>query len=87
MYNDIAKRDEEVHGMDRASVGIELRRLRGDRTAREVAQAVGISTSTLLMYENGYRNPRDDIKVDLAKFYGVSIADIFYADNIAKRDD
>lgn len=73
--------------MDKISNGIKLRNLRGDRTAKSVAQAVGISTSTLLMYENGYRNPRDDIKAELAKYYGISVADIFYTKDIATRDD
>ena len=61
--------------------GKKLRELRGDKTAREVSEAVGISESALLMYERGDRNPRDDIKISLAKYYGVGIADIFYADN------
>ena len=30
------------------------------------------------MYENGQRIPRDDIKVKLARFYGVSVEYLFY---------
>ena len=37
--------------------GKRLRQLRGDRPACEVASAVGISESALLMYERGERNP------------------------------
>lgn len=58
--------------------GKRLRELRGDKSAREVSDAVGISESSLLMYERGERNPRDDVKVQLAKYYGVSVADIFF---------
>lgn len=44
----------------------------------EVAKAVGISISTLQMYENGQRIPRDNIKIKLANFYGVTVQTIFF---------
>lgn len=65
--------------MDIIENGKKLRRLRGDRTAKEVAEAIGISESALLMYERGERNPRDDVKELIARFYGENIATIFYA--------
>ena len=61
-----------------------LRELRGDKPAKEVADAVGISESALLMYERGERNPRDDIKVRLAEHYNVGVGDIFYPNNFTK---
>lgn len=67
--------------------GLELRRLRGGRPVREVADAVGISESALRMVELGQRNPRDDTKIKLAKYYGVSVQDIFFRDDIAKSDN
>jgi len=45
----------------------------------EVAAAVGISVSSLGMYETGARMPRDEVKLNLAKFYGRSVNDIFFA--------
>lgn len=52
--------------------------LRGDRTQKEVSKAIGISTSTLGMYETGERIPRDEIKKKIAKYYGVSIEYLFF---------
>lgn len=52
--------------------------LRGKRTREEVAKAVGISLSAMAMYENGYRIPRDEIKIKLANYYGVSVEQIFF---------
>ncbi|PGU99209.1 transcriptional regulator, partial [Bacillus cereus] len=37
--------------------------LRNEKSREEVARAVGISVSTLQMYENGQRIPRDNIKI------------------------
>ena len=66
--------------------GERLRNLRGNRSAREVADSVGISESALLMYERGERNPRDDIKIGLAHYYHVGVGDIFFPDNFTKRE-
>ena len=42
--------------------GMRLRAARGETPRKEVCQAVGISLSALMMYENGKRSPRDAIK-------------------------
>ncbi|MGH0800783.1 helix-turn-helix transcriptional regulator [Bacillus cereus] len=52
--------------------------LRNKKSREEVARAVGISVSTLQMYENGQRIPRDNIKIKLANFYGVTVQKIFF---------
>lgn len=57
-----------------------LRSARGNRRREIVAAAVGISVSTLTAYENGTRNPRDDIKRALAKHYGLSVGELFFAE-------
>jgi transcriptional regulator with XRE-family HTH domain len=67
--------------------GKKLRELRGERSVREVSDAVGISESALLMYERGERNPRDDIKESLAEYYSVGVGDIFYPNSFTKRED
>ena len=51
--------------------------LRGDRSQNEVATAVGVSVSAIAMYESGQRIPRDEIKIRIAEYYGVGVADIF----------
>lgn len=64
--------------MNNMEAGAKMRQLRGDTPAKQIADAIGISESALLMYERGERNPRDDIKVKIANHYGVGIGDIFY---------
>jgi transcriptional regulator with XRE-family HTH domain len=59
-------------------IGARLRELRGSKSITEVADAIGIAQSTLSMYENGERIPRDSIKIKLAKYYGVSIETLFF---------
>lgn len=72
--------------MNLEQTGIKLRQLRGDKPARTVADAIGVSESALLMYERGERNPRDDIKVKIAQYYCVGIGDIFYPDNFTNSE-
>ncbi|WP_071530394.1 MULTISPECIES: helix-turn-helix domain-containing protein [Selenomonas] len=63
---------------NRPRIAERLRDLRGRRTIKEVSNACGISPSTLSMYENGERVPRDEVKIRLAKFYSVSVESIFF---------
>ena len=56
-----------------------LRKLRGNKSRQEVAEACGISVSALAMYEAGERVPRDEIKIKLAKYYTRSVNYIFFA--------
>ncbi len=64
--------------MNYERVAQNLIRLRNEKSREEVANAVGISVSTLQMYENGQRIPRDNIKIKLANFYGVTVQKIFF---------
>lgn len=66
--------------MNKKRIGEKLKKLRGEQNLVTVAKAVGISPSAISMYENGERIPRDNVKVKLAKYYGVSVASIFFAD-------
>ena len=63
---------------NRIRIAEKLRDLRGRRTVKEVADACNVSPSTLSMYENGERVPRDEVKIRLAKFYSVSVESIFF---------
>ena len=62
--------------------GERLTALRGSKSREEVAIANKISVSALAMYELGQRNPRDDIKVSLAEYYGVHVSDIFFPEKV-----
>lgn len=64
--------------MDRKKIGQRLIGLRGARMREEVAAACKISLSALIMYELGQRSPRDEIKIRLAHFYGVTVQHIFF---------
>lgn len=55
-----------------------LKRLRGDKTRKEVAAAVGITERALKSYELGDRIPRDDVKQKLANYYGESVTYLFF---------
>lgn len=58
--------------------GKRLVELRGERSQSEVANAIGIATSTLGMYETEQRIPRDSIKIVLARYYGTTVQEIFF---------
>lgn len=61
------------------AIGQKLVELRGARTRDEVAVAIGVSRTAIQMYENGQRIPRDSIKVKLARYYNVSVAELFFS--------
>ena len=71
----------EKYIVDGKAIGSRLRSLRGDKTIDEVANDVGISRSALNMYELGERIPRDTKKLQLAKYYGISIEELFFSKN------
>lgn len=58
--------------------GQKLKELRGKTPRQIVASATGISVSALAMYEAGERNPRDEVKIALARYYGKQVSDIFF---------
>lgn len=68
--------------MNRVESGKRLQELRTQRGMSRAAlgQAIGVSETAVQYYEAGERTPRDDIKVKIASLFGVSILDLFYAD-------
>lgn len=66
--------------MDRVKIGKRLIELRGEKTREEVAYFTKISCKSLESYERGYRMAMDCAKQRLARYYGVSVDSIFYAD-------
>ena len=55
-----------------------LRKLRGRKSVSTIAKEVGISDSAWSMYDQGQRIPRDEIKVRLCNFFGVSPVTLFF---------
>lgn len=60
------------------STGAKLKQLRGDMTQQEAAAGIGITKSALAMYERDERVPRDEVKIRIAKYYGVSVMVLFF---------
>lgn len=60
------------------STGAKLKALRGGKTQQEIADSIGITKSSLAMYERDERVPRDEVKVRIAAFFGVSISFLFF---------
>ena len=58
--------------------------LRGTRTQEEVANGLGIATSTLGMYETERRVPRDSIKMRISEYYQEPVQCIFFNQNVTK---
>ena len=64
--------------MDVERIGKTLIELRGDKTQIQVANDLNISDAALSAYEQGTRIPRDEVKIRIAKYYGVSVESIFF---------
>lgn len=67
---------------DAKEIGRRLRELRGNRTLEEAANGAGVGQSALTMYELGQRIPRDEAKIRLAKYYGVTVDALFFASEL-----
>ena len=57
-----------------------LRELRGDASQEAAAASVGVTKSAWAMYERGERVPRDAVKVRIARHFGMTVEELFYAD-------
>lgn len=69
-------------------IGKKLRKARGNIPSKKVAESIGISDAAIRMYETGHRIPRDEVKIKLADFYGMTVQELFFDakcnDNVAK---
>lgn len=68
-----------------AEIGAELKALRGNKPREEVALAVGVTVSSIAMYEAGARLPRDDTKMALARYFGKSVGDLFFGEAVHQK--
>ena len=64
--------------MNKRIIGKRLMELRAGKRRKKVANELGISESALRMYETGQRIPRDEIKIKIADYYGLSVQEIFF---------
>lgn len=64
--------------IDVTEIGRRLRALRGDRTIEKVSVDTGLGVSALTMYELGKRMPRDEAKIVLARYYNVTVDELFF---------
>ena len=55
---------------------------RGSKSQKEVAYALGISVSAMSMYESGERNPRDELKVKMARYYKTTVGHLFFGEKV-----
>ena len=55
-----------------------LRDLRGEKTQEEIARAIGITKSSWAMYERGERTPRDEVIIQIAKYFGKTVQEVFF---------
>jgi transcriptional regulator with XRE-family HTH domain len=65
-----------------SEVGPRLRRARGERTLREVAELTGISTSTLSRLEAGLRKPTLELLLPLTQAYRVPLDELVGAPEV-----
>ena len=72
--------------MDSNKIAKKLVALRGEKSRESVAVALGLSLSTLTMYEIGARIPRDENKEKIARYYGKTVDEIFLLNFVTYRD-
>lgn len=64
--------------MDIDRIKKRLVELRGEKSQAQVAKDLGISDSAISAYEQGDRIPRDEVKIRIANYYGVTVESIFF---------
>lgn len=64
--------------IDAQTIGERLRALRGNRTQKEVGDAIGVTAMAISFYERGERVPTDDMKVALAQYFSSTVEAIFF---------
>lgn len=57
-----------------------LKKLRDQKgiSQLELSEKIGVSPSSITMYEQGERVPRDSVKIKIADYFGVTVESIFF---------
>lgn len=58
-----------------------LKQLREEKgiSQLELSKQIGVSPSSITMYEQGERVPRDYVKIKIAEFFGETVENIFFS--------
>ena len=66
--------------MDDKKVGARLKLLREEKQLSQeaIAREFNISTSSWTKYEQGIRTPGDDLKIQIAEYFGTTVQSIFF---------
>ena len=64
--------------MNKLVIADTLIELRGNKTQKEVAEAIGVAQSTYAMYELAQRIPSDDVKIRISKYFKKTVQYIFF---------
>lgn len=84
MYNTV-EHEKCSKGEENMPYNVMLRKLRGERSQTQVATELGITKSSWAMYERGERVPRDEVKIKIANYFGVSVQEIFFGNQEHKK--
>ena len=76
----LTKRERKETAMDAKLVGERIKNLRQEKkmSQQEFADAINVACSTVSMYENGERIPRDQIKLAIANLFAVTVDYLFF---------
>ena len=76
----VARREKNM------TLGESLKSLRTQKkvSLEQVAEDLGLTRQAIYNYEADMRVPRDEIKIKLANYYGVSIEELFFKDKATK---
>lgn len=64
--------------MNTQVIAARLIELRGAKTQKELAEAIGVAQSTYAMYETGQRIPSDEKKKKIADYHKTTVQAIFF---------
>jgi len=67
--------------LDKQKIAVKLKELRekSNLSRKKFADDLHISYSAACAYESGERIPRDEIKMQIAKYYGKTVLEIFFS--------
>lgn len=64
--------------LDSKRIGDKIKAIRGELSRADYARLIGVSGSSVAMYESGRRIPRDEIKLAIANAAKKSVEEIFF---------
>ena len=64
--------------LNKEIIAEKLKALRGERTQKEVGDAVGVTAMAISQYEQAERIPSDAIKIKLANYFNETVENIFF---------